>query len=136
MDTKLNLELPRNNSMPLEDATIESSTFPWWDITGAFAGAIAYALMQENVPVRRTLVHVFVGTVSAIFLSPWVCEFFNVTNEHGSRGVTFLFGLFGIIACRTAISWAEQYAPEALSQLIRRFLGPLPTQIQAPPKQS
>ena len=107
----------------------------WWDIGGAVAGSVAYALMQENVPVRRTLVHVFVGTSAAIFLSPFVSEFLQVKGEYGSRGVTFLFGLFGIISCRTMISWFEKYAPDAFGRLISRWLGPMPVPPVVPPVQ-
>lgn len=109
----------------------------WWDIGGAVAGSVAYALMQEHVPVRRTMVHVFVGTAAAIFLSPLVSEFLQVRGEYGSRGVTFLFGLFGIISCRTMISWFEKYAPDALGRLISRWLGPMPSPpVANPPPRS
>jgi uncharacterized membrane protein YeaQ/YmgE (transglycosylase-associated protein family) len=128
MDAKLNLDFARKKHMPLEEAVVDGSmsSIQWWDIGGASVGAIAYALMQENNPPRRTLVHVLVGTTSAIFLSPMVCAYFGLTGDPGVRGVAFLSGLFGVVICRTLIQWAEKYAPEALSRIIGKVLGPLP----------
>jgi uncharacterized membrane protein YeaQ/YmgE (transglycosylase-associated protein family) len=127
MEAKIHLDIPRAKNMPLEDMGVQVDTnpFAWWDVAGCLAGSIAYGLVQENTPVRRTIVHVFVGALVATFLSPWVLEFFHLTDERVTRGVSFIFGLFGIIVCRNLVRWAEMYAPDVLARVIKTVLGPI-----------
>lgn len=96
----------------------------WLSFFAGPIGAIAYATMQESVPPRRMLVMAFVGSFVSVFLAPWACLMFGLSEPRAQAGVGFVFGMLGMQVARTMISWAERSMPHVYGLFLSRLLGP------------
>lgn len=112
---------PEGAKMPIETPDAEK----YWEFGAALAGAVTFALMQERSPWPRIAVNVVGGFCAAVFLSPWAAQFvFAMQTPEAVRGLTYVVGLLGMIITGNLISMAERYAPDWLSRIITRVLGP------------
>lgn len=102
-----------------------------WQVAAGAGGAIAFALLQTNVPPRRMAAMIFVGLVSSCFLAPWMCDLSGLESRNALAAVSFLTGLLGLVGTTNLITIAEKNAGTGLSRLIERMFGaPVPTQAQ------
>lgn len=72
-------------------------------IAAGFFGACAMIAKKGHINWKVTTVSLFVGMLSANFLTPLVINFFQITNQNLQFSIAFLLGYMGLNGVELAI---------------------------------
>lgn len=102
-----------------------------WSVLASIAGSVVPILSlseKRKTNFRNAMFMAISGSSFAIFIGPWIAQYFNITTVEALSAMSWVMGATGVYLVRAAISWIETRGPDAIDSVISRVfaavLGP------------
>lgn len=97
-----------------------------WTILAGVCGSIIpiFALNDEQkTSFKNALFMAVSGSSFAIFLGPWVADYFGIVKTESLVALSWAMGVVGVYVIRTVIRWIEKRGEAALDDMVHKFTG-------------
>ena len=90
-------------------------------IAGLAGGTVAAVLFDGHW--RQKVAVLFIGALTSLYVTPWICERLHATSPDTLSFAGFLTGVVGYSLVRLSVRFVEQRGDSLLSQYVARLLG-------------
>lgn len=100
-----------------------------WSILASVCGSIipVMALSDKNkIGIRNGLFMAATGSSFAIFVGPWVAEYFKIISVEAIAGLSWTMGALGVYLIRAVLSWIENRGVSAIDRIFTKAIGTSP----------
>jgi hypothetical protein len=97
-----------------------------WAIIAGVCGSIIpiFALNDgQKTTFKNALFMAVTGSSFAIFLGPWVAEYFGIAKTESLVALSWAMGVVGVYVIRTVLKWIERRGEDAIDDIVHKFTG-------------
>ena len=99
------------------------SPAPFTMFAAGAAGALVFSFLRpDRSSLSKAATNISVGTLTSYFVTPFFCEWRELTTIHQQHVTAFAFGLLGVIFCKAIIAGAENELAEGIGRAISRYV--------------
>jgi uncharacterized membrane protein YfcA len=113
-----------------EPATTSAAAFfsiaKAWSIIASICGSVipVMALSEKHkVSLKNSLFMAATGSSFAIFVGPWVADYFNLKSIEAIAGLSWTMGAVGVHFIRAVLRWLDRRGVQALDRLFSKATG-------------
>lgn len=113
-----------------EPATTSAAAFfsvsKVWSILASVCGSVipVMALSEKHkVSLKNSLFMAASGSSFAIFVGPWIAEYFEITSLEGIAGLSWTLGVIGVYVIKAVLRWLDTKGVYVLDWLFSRVTG-------------
>lgn len=122
-----------------EPATTSAAAFfsvtKGWSIIASVCGSIIPVMAlsdKHKVSVKSALFMASTGSSFAIFVGPWVAEYFKIVSIEAIAGLSWTMGVVGVYLIRAVLRWLELRGTSAVDRLFSKATGTEPISMDDP----
>lgn len=113
--------MPEPTSSALAAAWLAVTKYLLPALPGAMGSAVALKFLGDGLNWWQKLSSFAAGLTCAVYVAPFLIEWFAVSGSRTHSGIEFLVGLFGLATCREVFK--EINEADIIGSLKRRYLG-------------
>ena len=97
-----------------------------WSILAGVSGSVVPILAlsdQHKTSFKNALFMAVVGSSFAIFVGPWVADYFSVRSTEGIVALSWALGAVGVYVIRAVLRWLESKGEDVVDQIVQKISG-------------
>lgn len=96
-----------------------------WSIIASVCGSIipVMALADNKVKFKGALFMAISGSSFAIFIGPWIADYFQVRAIESIAGLCWVLGAVGVYVIRAILGWLDSRGILAIDRIFSRAIG-------------
>lgn len=97
-----------------------------WSILAGVSGSVVPILAlsdQHKTSFKNALFMAIVGSSFAIFMGPWIAEYFNVRSTEAIVALSWALGAVGVYVIRAILKWLDKRGEDVVDQIAQKVSG-------------